>query len=125
MERKVVAIETNDIGKVVNVFDIQTLETKQVKELEKTAKKNRQDLQEKHNAEIEKAKKVEQARNETIKSLSLVVAYLMFNELVERGDCETTESFENMVMAWLKKEQKEFDLSKAPTMFLSILERVK
>lgn len=124
MEDKFVsyAVEYNDQKEPISAIKVATLKESVAKEIVAKVKNHKKAVANQKQRESEN----ELVRNSNIdkklKNQGIIVAYLMFNELVEKGVLETTDRFETMFMGFLYGG--EFNGNVAPSSFLKILERV-
>lgn len=117
----------DDSGKPISVVEVKTTKEEMYKNLVKQANENK-----KAKVEQEKKEKEEKAKQEKedklalesrLDKMSITLAYLMFNEIVERGKVETTDEFEDMFACWLVGKC-ELAIELCPQTYLDILERL-
>ena len=117
----------DDSGKPISVVEVKTTKEEMFKNLVKQANENKKAKVEQ--ASKEKQEKAKQEKEEKLAlesrldKLSITLAYLMFNELVERGKVETTDEFEDMFACWLVGKC-EIAIELCPQTYLDILERL-
>lgn len=117
----------DDSGKPISVVEVKTIKEDLFKNLVKQANENKKAKVEQANKEKEEKAKQEKedrlALDIRLNNMAITLAYLMFNELVERGKVETNEDFEKSYALWLKGEGG-LELEKCPQTFEDILERL-
>lgn len=120
-------ILTDDDNKPIKVLEVKTTKEDLYKNLVKQANENKKAKVEQANKEKEEKAKQEKedklALESRLDKMSITLAYLMFNELVERGKVETTDEFEDMFACWLVGKC-ELALELCPQTYLDILERL-
>lgn len=120
-------ILTDDDNKPIKVLEVKTAKEEMYKNLVKQANENKKTKVEQANKEKEEKAKQEKEEKFALESrldkMSITLAYLMFNELVERGKVETTDEFEDMFACWLVGKC-ELAIELCPQTYLDILERL-
>ena len=110
-------------GNPIDIIENKTITETAFKDLKKKVALSKKEIaQVKSDKEKELAKKEELA-NEKHERQNIMLAYLMYDELVERGNIEFNKDFENDYLKWLNEGTK-LDLEKCPTQFKAILERL-
>lgn len=117
-----IAITDNE-NKPNRVFEIKTLTKSAYKELVKKANENLKELTEKKDKELKEKQEKEKLLCSRLDKMSIVIAYLMFNEIVERGKVKTTNEFEDMFALYLCGKC-ELVIELCPKEYLDILERL-
>ena len=119
---KSIVVEKDSLGNAVKVLEVITKDTETIKEYkeQELSYKARveQERKEKEDYENTKFKRLEKK----LEYMTYMLAYAQFNELVERGEVETTEAFEKMYHDFLLGGK--FDLEIAPLNFKHIVERL-
>lgn len=117
-----IAITDNE-NKPNRVLEVKTLTKSAYKELVKKASENLKELTEKKDKELKEKQEKEMLLYSRLDKMSIVIAYLMFNEIVERGKANTTNEFEDMFACWLIGKC-EIAIELCPKEYLYILERL-
>jgi len=117
-------ISINDSqGKPIQVAEVKTITKDSYKNLVKQATENQRAKAESENKKAKEREEKEKALYSRLDNISILLAYQMFNELVERGKAKTTNEFETMFTLWLSGKS-ELDKNLCPKEYLDILERL-
>lgn len=116
MVMKTVVVEKNDLGEVVGLNEVKTLTIEQINAYKNEIFERRENAK-----KVSEEEKTSQFAKDYVRMVML--AKIHFNDFVEKGLCETTEDFELMFKEFVLGSA--FDESKAPIMFLKIMERLK
>lgn len=110
-------------GNPIDIVESKTITETAFKDLKKKVALNKKEIaQAKSDKEKELLEKEikEQAKQD---KHTILLAYLMFNEIVERGKANTTNEFEEMFACWLVGKC-EIAIELCPKEYLDILERL-
>ena len=114
---------TDNNNKPTKIIEVKTLTQSAYKELVKKANENLKELTEQKDKELKESQEKEKILYSRLDKMSILLAYLMFNELTERGKVKTTKEFEDMFDLWLiGKAEIVYEL--CPKEYLNILERL-
>ncbi|MBQ3943078.1 MAG: hypothetical protein II669_02030 [Elusimicrobia bacterium] len=110
-------------GNQIDIVESKTITETAFKDLKKKVALNKKEIaQAKSDKEKELAEK-EKLANAKHEKQNIMLAYLMYDELVERGTIEFNKNFESDYLKWLN-EGTQLDLEKCPAQFKAILERL-
>lgn len=118
-----VAISYDNDKKPIAMQEIKTLTESGLKDLKKQVESNKREKQEKLDKLEQEKQEKETKLYSRLDKLSILLAYLMFNEIVERGKANTTNEFEDMFACWLVGKC-EIAVELCPKEYLDILERL-
>lgn len=120
---KTIAVRKNANGEVLEVLEIKTYLETRAKELQNQAVSNSAKYESEKAEKLEKEKLERQALANKVSKHDLFVAKALFNDLVDKGEMETNDTFEKMFVDFIKGVNA-YDESCEPRDFKKVLEGV-
>lgn len=116
-------VEYDETGKCTKICELKTLSAEQIQTLKNQESEYLALKENEKNLKLKEKEEEEQKIADLLLRIIVILTKLQFNELVDSGETETTQEFEDRYNTFI--EGGDFDYSNAPEKFISILERIK